>query len=437
MAQSSICSHPVNRRLFALALVLSVLFGGLITSTGSAQDLPAICRRRGVYEAIRTLIRFCPSGNCIPRAGVGDLLESRVDPAVLQQIASDAALYPARIFYRSGRGRFDATGLVSSDHFAHAQADLREVARTYQRYPNSKIIVLGRASRTGDVGGNIRLSQERARRVADYLHSTFNISYDDIHQAYFGSHLFQMQASDLESLGIAADDLPPGPDGHADVALAANQSTVAFVFPCPETMAQQHAEEVEARERETEGCPLDEDAGVPQPAAAIAPPPAPAAPACTSLLDASEGAKPTRVYLMGGRRSALFHDYITALGARAGGRSLTNLVVFSPVAGAAGAVEWRSTNYPGNWFTQEPQSLWERRLGDETAPIAVVPTHTGKADIFCGQNPPTPLTSSSACGCRAAGSAGMGGGAWGVSLVMAVATLAVRRRHSRRSIRLR
>ena len=431
MAQPSISSHSVKARLTAFALVLAVLTGGLITSTASAQDLPAICRRRGVYDAIRTLIRFCPSGNCIPRAGVGDLLESRVDPAVLQQIASDAALYPARIFYRSGRGRFDATGLVSADHFAHAQADLREVARTYQRYSNSKIIVLGRASRTGDVSGNIRLSQERARRVADYLHTTFNISYDDIHQAYFGSHLFQMQAADLESLGIAADDLPLGPDGHPDVAMAANQSTVAFVFPCPESVAQLHQEEVEARQHESEGCPLDEDAGVPQPAAPTPPP------ACASQLDISEGAKPSRVYLMGGKRSQLFHDYITSLGSHAGGRAFKTLVVFAPVTTATGAIEWRSTAYPGNWFTQEPQAMWERALGDETAPIAVVPTHTGKADIFCGQNPPTPLTSSSACGCRAAGSAGMGGGAWGVSLVMAVAALAVRRRHSRRSIRLR
>lgn len=436
MAQSSIRSHSLNARLTAFSLVLAVLAGGLITSTASAQDLPAICRRRGVYDAIRTLIRFCPSGNCIPRAGVGDLLESRVDPAVLQQIASDAALYPARIFYRSGRGRFDATGLVSADHFAHAQADLREVARTYQRYSNSKIIVLGRASRTGDVSGNIRLSQERARRVADYLHTTFNISYDDIHQAYFGSHLFQMQAADLESLGIAADDLPLGPDGHPDVALAANQSTVAFVFPCPESVAQLHQEEVEARQHESEGCPLDEDAGVHQPAAPP-PPPAAAPPACTSALDVSEGGKPTRVYLMGGRRSQLFEDYAASLGPHEGGRDLRRLTVYSSASLPDGGVEWKTTSFPGGFLSQNLAHEWANGLGDETAPIAVVPTHTGKADIFCGQNPPTPLTSSSACGCRAAGSAGMGGGAWGVSLVMAVAALAVRRRHSRRSIRLR
>ncbi len=208
MDQSRIGSHRLSARVFGAALLGVLLFGAFAPAAADAQDLPPICRRRGVYDAIRTLIRFCPSGNCIPRAGIGDLLEQRVDPSTLQLIASDAALYPARVFYKAGRGRFDTTDVVSSDHLAHAQADLREVARTYQRYPNSKIIVLGRASQTGDMSTNVRLSQERARRVADYLHRTFNISYDDIHQAYFGSRLFQMQPGDLASLGIAADDLP-------------------------------------------------------------------------------------------------------------------------------------------------------------------------------------------------------------------------------------
>jgi hypothetical protein len=397
MDQSRIGSHRLSARVFGAALLGVLFFGALAPSSADAQDLPPICRRRGVYDAIRTLIRFCPSGNCIPRAGIGDLLEQRVDPATLQLIASDAALYPARVFYKAGRGRFDTTDVVSRDHLAHAQADLREVARTYQRYPNSKIIVLGRASQTGDMSTNVRLSQERARRVADYLHRTFNISYDDIHQAYFGSRLFQMQPGDLPSLGIAADDLPRGADGQADVALAANQSTVAFVFPCPETVEQQQAQAA-AEAHPDERCPIDEDGGVPQaaPAAPVVAPPA----ACRSELVREGKEIPTRVYLTGGKLRELFAQYLAVLGKRTGKRDLRELSVMYPAANEQGVLEWRTKTGSGigiNWFTADPAKRWEISLDDIEVPVAPIPEHSFKADIYCGVNPPAPLISNGGC----------------------------------------
>ncbi len=429
MAQSRLRKRSLISLSWRGLLACSIALGTLAPTAASGQQLPPICRRRGVADAIRTLIRFCPSGNCIPRAGIGDLLEQRVDPNVLQQIASDAALVPARIFYKTGRGRFDATDTVSAEHFAHAHEDLREVARTYARFPHSKVIVLGRASRSGDLTSNIHLSQERARRVADYLNHEFHIAYDDIHQAYFGSHLFQMQASDLPSLGIAADDLPRGADGQTDVTLAANQSTVAFVFPCPETAEEQQAVRAEEQSHEGEGCPLDEDGGVKSPAAR----PSDNA-ACRSIFASADAGVPNRVYLMGGRLSQLFAEYTTALGRREGGRDLRTLVVFYPESGADGGVVWRSKSSPVTWFTSNPINKWQHELGDAQVPVvATVPSHSGAADVFCGQNPPSPLPQGAAmCACRTPGSPEQGDS--GALLVaVAVGMLGFARRKRSRS----
>ena len=53
-----------------------------------APMLPAICHQAGIPEAIRELIHFCPAGRCEFRNGMGDAIERRVNPDILQRISS-------------------------------------------------------------------------------------------------------------------------------------------------------------------------------------------------------------------------------------------------------------------------------------------------------------------------------------------------------------
>lgn len=386
MDQQGIPSHSRARdsrrpaRAAAIALVATLA----VSAEGSAQNLPPICRQPGVPDAIRTLLQFCPSGHCMPRTGMGDLLERRVDRRILERISSDPLLYPVRIFYRRGRGRFESDALVSSDHYRHVVADLRELALTYSRFPGSKIVILGRASQTGRSDQNIRLSQERARRVADHLEHVYRIPADDLHRAYFGSQLFQVRPDDFAELGVTTADLEREAGSGEDISLTVNQSVVAFVFPCPE------AERPPPTPANGAGCELDGDGGAPD-AGTIE--------GCLSRITASDAGTPTHVFLLGGALTDLFARYVQVLGRNYGGRDLRTLTVHYAVRGGDGRVTWQSKSSPCSWFTQDLVTAWTDALVGIQGIEAALPSSIGNADVYCASRPPEPrLGGGSNCG---------------------------------------
>lgn len=385
--------------------------------------LPAICHQQGIPEAIRELIHFCPAGRCEFRNGMGDAIERRVNPDTLQRISSSPQLYPVRIFYKKNHGRFEAADLISADHYRHVQSDVQELVRTYGRFPGSKIVVLGRASLTGDPNRNSFLSQERARKFADYLETQFRIPVLDIHQAYFGSQLFQIQLGDMAGLGVSTEDLRREADGNSDPTIAANQSVVAFVFPCPDDPnARRPPPEVV-----DEKCPIDADAGAHEDVPRVD---ASRPRFCETHFGDDDGGVPNDVYLIGGPVSQLFTQYVGSLGARYGGRDLRTLVVHYPV-NENGQIRWLSKSGVTSWMTQDLVGAWTTALENLQAAEVAPPEHLTNADILCNGVTPNNRPRAPKGICSVSGVAGEGSVGGVAALLMLGLLVAHRRRRAR------
>ena len=117
-----------------------------------------------------------------PSAVLGAILPGRVLPTVEGQVAVDEGsvdveLDPRTQTIRSQSGRvtlgtaYTVTAAVppSAKDLAGLTADLRTVAASLLKYPNSRIEVIGHTDNTGTVAYNQDLSQRRAVSVAGVL----------------------------------------------------------------------------------------------------------------------------------------------------------------------------------------------------------------------------------------------------------------------------
>lgn len=363
---------------------------------GEEVAVPRICSDAEAITILTSMLSFCHEGNCFSSLRARQILEDQMNRAALDRISTTTDLHPVRVFYLNSRQMFREEQLVSARHFRAVSESLRRLAQEYARIhpdnPDATIVVLGRASSVGGDEFNRVLSHYRARSIVDYLNTVYNVPMGSLKIAYFGSELFQLSASRLAEFGLTDAEIRRG--GRSDNDLeeqplsvladrVANQSAVAFLFPC----------------RRAASGAVAGDGGAPRPPGAQPPSqaehhsaPDPSECCCVSRWGQPSSGEVTEVYLLGAPAREAFDEYIRALGPGYGGRDLSKLVVHHATVPRLPTqpVEWFDVASPVGLIERNPVGAWRRALQGRDATAACLPraAQRREVDVFCMESRP-------------------------------------------------